>query len=322
MLSLNLRGLPRRKDIILLYLIIPLSLLLITVLTAYVCYCMVFKAVRKNKIEEFPMPVGKIYEPYYEEMKGWQLKVRELPQTDVEIKSHDGLTLRGKFYQFSPDAPIELMFHGYRGNSKSDLCGGVLRCFKLGRSVLTVDHRASGESEGKTITFGINESRDCAAWVDYIVNNINSEARIILSGVSMGAATVMIASAMTLPKNVIGVIADCGYTSAKAIIKKVAKEMKLPASLLYPFIKLGARLFGHFNLDELSPIDSVKRSQVPIVFIHGDADAFVPYEMSVENYNACTSKKRLVTVKNAGHGLAYAVDPDLYLKEITAIFDL
>lgn len=298
-----------------------LSVLLLALLTSYICYLLVFRATRGKAEEEFPMPVGEIYEPYYPSMKKWQQEVARLPQKEVEIKSFDGLTLRGTYYEYSPDAPIELMLHGYRGSAKSDLCGGVLRCFKLGRSVLTVDHRASGRSEGKTITFGIKESRDCERWIDYVVKNINGNAKIILSGVSMGAATVMITSSFTLPKNVVGVIADCGYTSAKAIIKKVAGEMKLPAGLVYPFIKLGGLIFGGFNIDELSPVEAVKNSRVPIVFIHGDTDAFVPYEMSVENYNACSSKKRLVTVKNAGHGLAYAVDPELYLREITDFFE-
>lgn len=297
-----------------------LSIVLIVFLTSLVCFFKVFYSPRKKTNEEYPMPEGRIYEPYYESMKDWQKQVDMLHCRDVEIVSHDGLTLRGKYYEYSPDAPIELMFHGYRGNSRSDLCGGVLRCFKIGRSVLTVDHRASGSSQGHVITFGVNESRDCQRWVEYIINNINKDAKIILTGVSMGAATVTIASSLELPENVIGVLADCGYTSARDIIKKVAGEMKLPPNLIYPFIRLGARLFGRFDPDERSPIEAVKKARIPVIFIHGDTDDFVPYDMSEENYNACVSRKRLVKIEGAGHGLAYAVDPKLYLNEITDFF--
>ncbi len=302
------------------FIIASVSVLAIVLVTAFILFYRIFYSVRKKTVEEYPMPDGKIYEPYYDVMRQWQKEIKKLPCREVEIKSHDGLTLRGKYYEYEKGAPIELMFHGYRGMSESDLCGGVMRCFKLGRSVLTVDHRASGNSQGRVITFGVNESRDCEKWVEYVVNNIDSDARIILTGISMGAATVMIASASNLCPNVIGVLADCGYTSAKAIIKKVMREMKLPADLLYPLARLGARLFGGFDPDERSPIEAVKRARVPIIFIHGDDDAFVPYEMSVENYNACVSRKRLVTVKGAGHGLAYPIDPELYLNEITEFF--
>lgn len=300
---------------------IILALAVIAPLTALICFFRIFYSARRTTNEEYPMPYGEIYEPYYDVMRQWQKEIKEFPSREVEIKSCDGLTLRGKYYEYEKGAPIELMFHGYKGMAESDLCGGIMRSFKLKRSVLTVDHRACGRSEGRVITFGVRESRDCEKWVEYIVNNIDKDAKIILTGVSMGASTVMIASASQLPENVIGVLADCGYTSAKAIIKKVMSEMKLPADLLYPFVKLGARLFGGFDPDSLSAVEAVKEARVPIIFIHGDADAFVPYEMSVENYNACTSRKRLVTVKGAGHGLAYPIAPQLYLDEITKFFE-
>ena len=303
------------------YILIPVIAVLLILLTSLICFFKVFYSVRRKSTEEYPMPDGDIYVPYYESMREWQKRVDELPRRDVEITSQDGLTLRGKYYEYSKDAPIELMFHGYRGNSRSDLSGGVLRCFKMGRSVLAVDHRASGLSEGRVITFGVNESLDCKRWVDFILSDINKDAKILMTGISMGAATVMTASSFDLPKNVIGVIADCGYTSAEAVIKKVCRDMRLPPSLLYPFIRLGAIIFGHFDPNKRSPIESVKNAKVPIIFIHGDTDDFVPYEMSVENFNAYTSRKKLITVKNAGHGLAYAVAPELYLEGITNFFE-
>ncbi len=290
--------------------------------TAYICFHVIFKKSDKDKdTEEYPIPKGEVYERFREDMIRYLKTVRAMPVRDVEITSFDGLKLRGRFYEHKKGAPIELMFHGYRGTSERDLSGGVLRCAKLGRSALIVDHRAAGRSEGSVITFGINESRDAVKWVDFILSEIDKDAKIILTGISMGAATVLITAQKPLPENVVGVLADCGYTSAKEIIKKVMREMHLPADLLYPFARLGSRLYGGFDIDETSPIEAMKKSRIPVLFIHGDSDDFVPHEMSVENYNACVSKKQIVTVKNAGHGTCYMEDPELYLNTLREFFE-
>ena len=126
----------------------------------------------------------------------------------------------------------------------------------------------------------------------------------------------MMASDMELPKNVVGILADCGYTSAKEIIKKVMKQMKLPADLLYPFVRLGARLYGKFDPDETSPIKALKKCRVPAMFIHGESDDFVPCEMTERNYEACIAPKKMLTVPKAGHGLSYIIDREGYLKAV------
>ena len=309
----------------LLYIVLGIvgGLVFLTLLTSFICFLITFYAAPEKPKEEFEIPPGAIYEPYRDIMVNWMKEARTLNPKEVSIKSFDGLTLYGKYYKYSEDAPIELMFHGYRGNAERDLCGGVQRCFALGRSCLIVDQRTAGKSGGRVITFGIKESRDCLSWVDYIIEKINPNAKIIITGISMGAATVTIAAGESLPKNVIAALADCGYTSAKAIIKKVIKDLKMPPDLMYPFIKLGARLFGGFDLEKYSPIEAMKKCTIPIIFIHGTTDDFVPYEMSVENFNACTHKcKKMVTVEGAGHGLAYLKDTDGYFKGIREFDEL
>ena len=139
----------------------------------------------------------------------------------------------------------------------------------------------------------------------------------------MGAATVLMATGYDLPPQVVGVLADCGYTSAKEIICKVIREdMRLPEKISYPFVKLAARLFGRFDLEELPPIEAVTRCQVPVVFFHGDCDGFVPCRMSVENYEACRApRKKLVIIPGADHGLSYPVDKERYLQELSGFYD-
>ncbi len=290
-----------------------------TLTVSYICYRMAFLNPRtqEKRGEEFPIPEGEIYEPYRAQMVKWMKEVRAMPHKEFEVTSFDGLKLCGNYYEYAEDAPIELMFHGYKGSGERDLCGGVQRCFKLHRNVLIVDQRASGKSEGKVITFGINESRDCLTWIDFILKEFGKDARIILTGISMGAATVMMTAGKELPKNVICVLADCGYTSPKEIIQKVIKDMNLPPRLAYPFVKLGAKIYGRFNLQETSALDAMKKCKVPVIFIHGEDDAYVPCEMSRRLYDLCKSPKVLITVPKAGHGLAYLVDMEGYFNALT-----
>ncbi len=294
----------------------------VVLLTSFICFLRVFYSPRRKQKEEYPIPEGEIYEEYREQMTEWIKEMRRREHRSVEITSFDGLKLRGKYYEQKKGAPIDILFHGYRGWAERDLCGGINRCFSIEHNALVVDHRASGESEGHVITFGINESRDCEDWVNFVLREIDPNAEIYLGGVSMGAATVMIAAGRELPKQVKAAVADCGYTSAKEIIEKVIGEMKLPPRLLYPFVKLGAKIFGRFDLEETSPIEGMKNAKIPVIFFHGDTDDFVPFEMSRQNYEACQTKKRLVTVKGAGHGLAYPKNPQNYVTELRDFFEL
>lgn len=289
----------------------------LVLLTAFICYIMAFYSPKRKPIgpDEYPIPEGEIYEVHRDKMVEWIKKMRAHSREEVEIKSFDGLTLRGHYYHgVSSDSIIEIMFHGYRGSSERDMCGGIQRAFEVGHNVLLVDQRASGRSDGHTITFGIKERFDALSWVDYAIRKFGPDCRIMLTGISMGGATVMLASELDLPDNVIGILEDCGYTSAKDIMKKVIKDMKLPADLLYPFVKLGARIFGGFNLEAASPVEAVRNCKIPIIFVHGEDDAFVPCEMSVQCYKACNAPKMLHTVPGAGHGLAYIIENDDYIK--------
>ncbi len=304
---------------ILLYILIAAAVLAAAVLIiAYVCFRMAFFVKEKVLVdaEHFSLPPGDVYEPYRDTMKKWMIETEKLPFERLSVTSHDGLTLCGKYFEYAPGAPIELMFHGYRGSAERDLCGGVQRCFALGRSALIVDQRASGRSDGRVISFGINESRDCVAWVHKMIERFGNDVKIIITGISMGAATVMMAAAEELPSNVIGALADCGYNSARDIIKKTIREMKLPPSLAYPFVRLGAIVYGGFDPDSNSPEKAMKKCRLPIIFIHGEADDYVPCEMSRINYEACTAPKVLMTVPGAGHGISYLADGDGYLRTL------
>jgi pimeloyl-ACP methyl ester carboxylesterase len=259
-----------------------------------------------------------VYEQYKDIMFDWMAQTRKIKYIPVSIKSYDGLNLTAKYYEYKKGAPIELMLHGYRGNSERDLCGGIQRCFALERNVLLVDLRASGDSDGHIITFGLRESKDCLAWIDYIIQRFGKDSKIILTGVSMGATTVLLTAGNKLPKNVVGVLADSGYTTAKDIIKKVIKQLHLPVCLLYPFVWLGAKIYGGFDINKISALDSIKNCQVPVMLFHGESDDFVPCDMSRQLYQACTCKKHLLTIPGAGHGLGFLVDKKSYFEALNS----
>lgn len=303
-------------------LVLAAVLVLLVLLASYLFFRMGFYVppVKEKDPEEMELPEGEIYEVFWEDMRAWIRETRAAPHEEVSIVSFDGLKLTGKFYELAPGAPMEIMFHGYRGSAERDLSGGMQRCFRLGRSALIVDQRCSGGSEGNVITFGIREYRDCLEWVRFARERFGPDVKIILTGLSMGASTVLMAGGTDLPDNVIGILADCGYNSAKDIIQSVIGKLGLPPALCYPLVKLGAKLYGHFDLEENSPEEAVRRCRVPVIFFHGETDDYVPCEMSRINYDACASRKKLVLIPGAGHGLSYPVGMDTYMKEVREFF--
>ena len=270
-------------------LIIVLALAVLFFGGLFVCFMLTFYSPKRKPLSdgEYEFPDGKIYEPYHEKMRAWMDQIREAPHENFEIKSHDGLTLRASYYEYAPDAIIEIIFHGYKGNAERDLCAAVERCAKLGRSVMLVDQRASGHSDGHVISFGVNERRDAVAWARFATEHFGEGARLALGGVSMGASTVLLAAGESdLPDSVVCIMGDCGYSSASEIIKKVIAGMKLPVGLLYPLVRLSGIIYGGFDVESASPIDAMARCRRPVILLHGDNDKFVPHTMSEAIYAA------------------------------------
>lgn len=296
-----------------------LGLALICLITAYVCFRMVFLAPPKEKrepSEKIPLPEGEEYEPYYERMRAAVLRARELPYEEFWIKSFDGLTLNARYYEKEKGAPIELMMHGYRGSAERDMSAGIYRAFAVGHNAFVIDHRASGRSDGRVISFGINEKKDALRWLDLIIEHFGADTKVIITGISMGAATALMCAGEELPENAVGALADCGYTTAEEIIRKVIRDMKLPDKIFYPFVRLGGRLFGGFDINDADAREAVKRSKIPVIFYHGSADAFVPEYMSRENYEACRSRKEFIVIEGASHGLCYLISPKYYIETL------
>lgn len=248
-------------------------------------------------------------EPYLEQMdEGRQWFLRREPEK-VEIISHDGLRLRG-LYLHNPEARgTIILMHGYRMDGYTDFTCVYKKYYEAGFSLLNAFQRAHAESEGAYITFGVLERFDCRDWAEYVADRFGPEHKIVLDGLSMGAATVLMAAGLDLPENVRGIIADCGFTSPWDQLSYLCKtKYHLPSRPLLDCADIFARILGGFSLKGYSTIDGMKNNRLPVLFLHGEDDQFVPTAFSVRAFEACAAPKRLVTIPGAAHGVSYLVD--------------
>lgn len=261
-------------------------------------------------------PYGPVHGEQAEELKEQIYENTRLMEAvefePVTIRSFDGLKLFGRYYHLKDGAPVQIIFHGYRSMALRDCAGGFHLARKLGMNVLVVDQRAHGKSEGHTITLGIWERRDCLSWIRYINERFGNKTPIILAGTSMGAATVIMATALPMPSNVLCVLADSPYCSPAEILKRSCKERSLPVAIAYPIIQVAARILGGFDLEQASAENAVGVSPIPVLLLHGDDDHVVPCTMSArihEFSNDCTKLKIFI---DADHCLSYIVEKQLY----------
>lgn len=302
-------------------LIIILILLIIILIVSYIVYKIAFYNIDKNKDGTYAILTGEQYDKHKETFIKIIDEVINEKYEEVYIKSYDNKTLYGRYFHRKDGGEVQILFHGYKGNAYKDMSGGLKLALDYGSNVLIVDQRGHGKSDGKTISFGIKERKDVVSWINYINKRFNYNVPIVISGISMGAATVLMAANLNLPQNVIGIIADCPFSSPTKMLLIAAKQMKIPSFIAYPFLYIGALVYGHFNLNEATAIKSVKGSNLPILLIHGDDDRLVPCSMSEDIYNARPANTKLVLFKDAAHGISYVIDKEKYKQESKEFLD-
>ena len=194
-----------------------------------------------------------------------------------------------------------------------------------GCSVLFAEQRGQGASGGEHMSFGLLERYDCLDWIEWVNAQTGGKHPVYLCGISMGASTVLMAGGLNLPTNIRGIIADCGYTAPTAIWKHVAqKHLHLDYRICGGIASRRAKKKANLDVNAMSCPMALSRCRVPVLFIHGTDDRFVPVEMTYENYKACAAPKRLMIVPGAQHGMSYPTDPDGYqeaLKSFWTAFD-
>ena len=294
--------------------IVVIIILVLVIIISFICYYITFYSPHRGDGNHYSVPSGEQYQCIKSTMRRLIDEFLELDSEEIEIISRDGLKLSGKYYHVCDGAPVDICFHGYRGTAARDFCGGARIPLEMGHNMIVVDQRAQGKSQGHSICFGIKERYDCLSWINYVLCRFGMGTRIHIFGVSMGAATVLMAAGLGLPENVRCVIADCPYSEVPAIIRKVCRDRKLPDTLFYPFIWLGAYLFAGIKLEDGDCVNAVKNSSVPMLIIHGEEDHFVPCYMSHEIHNSRPDIVSLSTFPGAGHGISYIVDKPRYEK--------
>ena len=297
-----------------------ITLLLLILLISYLSYRRAFYSSPKKRSKTHLLPDTPQYAKVNPEIKRLIGEMEAVPFEEVSITTFDGLKLFARYYHLSDSAPIQIQFHGYRSTAVRDFSGGFSLARKMGRNLLVVDQRAGGKSEGTTICFGIKEKYDCLEWIKYALERFG-DVPIMLTGVSMGAATVLMASELDLPKNVKCIVADCPYSSPEEIIALQCKAMGIPPKIGMPFVRLGARLFGNLKLSGEGAEKAVRNTKVPILLVHGEEDDFVPCYMSEKIYSANPKMITFETFPNAAHGVSFLVDTERYEKLYYSLFE-
>ena len=229
---------------------------------------------RKERADEQYEEADSIWNPFAPRMKEAQAYIRAHTREKVKLTSFDGLELAALYLPVERPRGTVIAFHGYRSLATIDFALEVEFLHRLGYDVVLPYQRSHGESQGKYITYGVKERFDCQSWARYAARRWGDRS-LFLMGISMGAATVLMASGLELPPNTRGIVADCGFTTPWDIMAHVARrDYKLPRAL----------------------------------FLHGEKDDFVPVSMTEENYHACASPKALRLVPGAEHAQSFGVD--------------
>lgn len=252
-------------------------------------------------------------------------KIVEMDNTaweNVEITSYDGLKLKGYLLVRDLNKPFVLFMHGYHGCWQWDGYGTYRITQDMGYNLLFVDERAHGKSDGTVTCFAKKEQYDCIKWIDYLRERFGYNQKLFISGVSMGCSIVLMAAAKAEAGKINGVIADCGFASAPAMIKKACKDMKLPVKIFAPLAYFGAKIYGNLTVTGETVEDCVKKIDVPVIFIHGTKDSIVPFENLDILYNACGSedKTRLV-VEDSDHAVCAAFNYEAYSQGIRGFLE-
>ncbi|MEG0857892.1 MAG: alpha/beta hydrolase [Terrisporobacter sp.] len=244
----------------------------------------------------------------------WLLK--DSNYKDEYITSFDGLKLHS--YVVENENKTDkwaIVVHGYTSDGET-VSAKAKYFYEMGYNVLAPDLRAHGKSEGDYIGMGYDDRVDIINWINKITES-NPKSEIVLHGTSMGSATVLMVSGEKLPSNVKAIVADCGYSSVWDQFTYQLKDLfNLSSFPVMDISNMVTMVRAGYSLKQATPLNAVEKSETPILYIHGDKDAFVPYYMMDELYDATNSDKEKLTVKGAEHANSDLVNPKLYWTSI------
>lgn len=260
------------------------------------------------------------FEDKYETGKAW---CREQTMQDCYLKSVDGLDLHAYYLPAKNAKRFVMLCHGYKGSGFGDFAYTAKFLHENHCNLLFIDQRCCGESQGWYITFGAMEQYDVQAWTEYIARHNKDNLPIYLYGESMGAASVLMASGHTLPLEVKGLIADCGFRSMKAQVQDMAANwfhLNWVGLLLFR-LNLFCKMFAGFRMRDADTVNALQKNQRPILFFHGLEDTYVDPRNTRFNYAVCQAPKELVLIPKARHLCSAYENPDLYREKLLSFFE-
>lgn len=265
---------------------------------------------KREKTQEMS---GTDWDKYIPHIRECKAKLAELFHEDMYITSKDGLKLHATYFPCEGSKKVAVCFHGYTSEGLNDYSTLALFYHKNGYHLLLPDARAHGKSEGTYIGFGCLDRHDAKMWIQKMVEKIGEDCKILLHGDSMGGSTVLMTTGLELPMQVKAAVSDCAFTSAWDVFSSVLKNMyHLPQFPLLHISNLMIKKKAGYALDECNAKEEVAKADIPILFMHGDVDSFVPCSMVYELYEACKTKKKLVIIEGAGHVESCYHDEELY----------
>lgn len=232
---------------------------------------------------------------------------------NVSLENEEHMNLYGCYIDQGSSTYV-IMVHGYRGDGAS-IISPIKNFKKQGYNLLIPDLRGHGFSDGDYIGMGWDDRLDIIQWIDYLIQK-DQNASIILYGVSMGGATVMNVAGEKIPKQVKVIIEDCGYTSVWDVFKTHINMNEVESEIALHMASFVTKMRAGYYLEDVKPIEQVKKSQTPILFIHGSQDNFVPFSMLDELYQAANCPKEKLVVEGAGHANSCSVGEDIYYQTI------
>lgn len=299
-------------------LIVITIFLFIYLFISYIAFILICRKFNNYPIKTISKNITEALAPYQKLIEKGQKWVSNKNKEDIYIKSFDNLKLHGILIEKNNPKGIFIEVHGYRSEPTRDIYPSCYHYYNMGYNLLLVDQRTAGQSAGKYLTFGINESKDLYNWVKYI-NKKYPDLPIVLAGVSMGASTAMMsASLFNKSNNIKAILADSGFVSPIEEISYCIKHyFHVPPISLINMINIWCLLLGKFNLKSKNTIDCLNNNDIPLLLVHGEDDDFIPILNSKNNYEQYNgSKKEFVTFPKAYHGMGYLVDPKRYVDVI------
>ncbi|MCR5293881.1 MAG: alpha/beta hydrolase [Lachnospiraceae bacterium] len=281
---------------------------------------------RKEDIYADDAPADRDYttEKYQRRYMEGLLWNQEIRGKEITISAEDGTVLYGMYYPADDAKRTILLAHGYHSTWQKDFSEIVRYYHEHGANLLMIEQRSHRRSGGVYIQMGVRESEDIVKWAEYLNETYGDQLPLYFHGMSMGAATVLMSQGQLLPGNMTGIIADCGYTSPEEIVKSVARHgfhlPELPAEVMVAAVRLYTRWFAKYDLAEKEIPKILSHAKIPVLFIHGTGDTFVPTEMTVRNFTAAACPKSLLLVDHAPHAMSWFFDTERYMKALEDFF--